>query len=115
MAARRKPVRKSTPPEARATRRLHTRRQPCKHCAVLARQRNCPSFRFCGKESLDQFLEAGLAPQRVEPLVGLGAAEVALEKDTALVEAFLEQLQRFLFLTQGKVDDSERVGRHIML
>src|SRR5437016_2139951 len=83
--------------------------------ALSARRKNCPSFRFCGKESLDQFLEASLAAKRVEPLVGLRAAVVALEKDAALVEALLKQPQRLLVLTQGKVDDSERVGRHITL
>src|SRR5438132_13180927 len=40
MAARRKPARKSTLPEARATRRPHTRPRPCKRSAALARKRN---------------------------------------------------------------------------
>src|SRR6266536_3764663 len=88
----------------------------CKRCAVSARRRSCDSScRFSRHESFDQLLKARIAAQRVEPLVGLGAAVVALQKDTALVEALLEQPQRFLFLTQDKVDDRERVGRYIML
>src|SRR5438094_9590077 len=40
MAARRKPEKKSTLPESRATLLPHTRPQPCKRCAVLARRRS---------------------------------------------------------------------------
>ena len=39
MAARRKPGRKSTPPESRATRRPRTRPRLCKRCAASARRR----------------------------------------------------------------------------
>src|SRR5436189_267114 len=100
--------------EPGASRQSHKRQRLCKHCAASVRRKNCPSLRFYRKESLDQFLEARLAAQRVEPLVGLEAAVIALKEDSALVEALLEQLQRFLFLTQGKVDDSERKGIELM-
>src|SRR6266516_3702151 len=66
MAARRKPARKSTPPEARARQRLHTRPRPCKRCAVSARRRNCRGPSLSGEDFLEKTLEARIASQWIE-------------------------------------------------
>src|SRR5436309_6455044 len=70
MAARRKPARKSTPPESRATPRQDKRPQLCKRCAVSARRRSFSGshqllVRRFRRERGDDFLETRVAAKRV--------------------------------------------------
>src|SRR4029077_16115043 len=63
----------------------------------------------------DECCEPRLAAQRFEPPVDLDAAEDAGVEGRAIFVAFFQQAQRFLFLAQREVDDSERIGWDITL
>src|SRR2546430_1099709 len=54
---------KSTLPGLTATPLLHMRPPPCRHCAASARRRSCDDSRL---PVLAKFLEARVAPERVE-------------------------------------------------
>src|SRR5205814_8834559 len=99
MAARRKPGRKSTPPEARATRQPRTPPQPCKHCAASARRRNCRSSSFPASNLLHECFEARIAVEIVEERIFREEEQVAF---VASRKAVLERFNgAFFFAYRG--------------
>src|SRR5882724_1373246 len=59
--------------------------------------------------------ETRLAAQRIKPPVDLDAAEDAGVEGRTIFVALFQQPQRFLFIAQRQVDDSQRIGRDITL
>src|SRR5437660_5551792 len=64
MAARRKPERKSTPPESTARKRPHRRQRLCKHFAALARRRSCADSLFVLQRECFRGVDSG-SPQKI--------------------------------------------------
>jgi len=60
-------------------------------------------------------LETRVPAQRVEPPVDLDAAKDAGVEGRTIFVAFSQKPQRFLFIAQRQVDDSERIRRDITL
>src|ERR1700737_109114 len=110
MGARRKPERKSTPPESRATRRQDKRPQLCKHCAASVRRRNCRSSLCFVENLLDQRLKTRLVANAVVDLVNFKIPTRAV----LLLVRFFQPIQTFFFLAKSKIDRRERCWTDVL-
>src|SRR5436305_2506651 len=115
MAARRKPEGKSTPPEARATQRPHTRPRPCKRCAASARRRSCrSSSRLAREDTRDELLEARIAAQIVEAVINQDPAQIGRVEGGVILIALLERANGCVLVAECQLNQSQRISGNIL-
>src|SRR5947209_19319711 len=119
MAARRKPVRKSTPLESRARQQSHTPPRPCKRCAASARRRSCRSSRFCcrfisklrrGNNFFGERFETRIAAEWVEQRVN---SDISYVRARAILITLFKPAQRLLFVAQTEINEGKAVGCNV--
>src|ERR1700730_12997291 len=96
-------------PELATNRLPHTRPQPYKRCVALTPRKNSDRSFCLTHEFRQQRLESRIVAQRIEPLVSLKGAGVAAQLNAAFVVGFLENAKSFLFFSQRKVNQRERI------
>src|SRR5260370_15133647 len=110
MAARRKPVRKSTTPESTATRRLRKPPQLCKRSVASARKRSYRSSLFPASNLLHERFEARIAAKIVEEWISRKEEQVAF---VAFRKAVLERFDGAFFFAQRGVSGGQGVIRNL--